>query len=85
LEVLAAGAFTDPESIAAVLRITGGNTRLVIRLLTQAARIQEINGLVSITPEIIATARRVLSSAPSDPGAPNNLRKHRQIMALGQF
>jgi len=32
----------------------------VIRLLTQAARIQEINGLASITPEIVATARESL-------------------------
>jgi hypothetical protein len=38
----------------------GRNFRLVIRLLTQAARIQEINGFGSITPEIVATARESL-------------------------
>ena len=36
-----------------MLHIVGGN----LRLLTQAARIQEINGLASITPEIIAMAQ----------------------------
>jgi hypothetical protein len=60
VETVAAGALTDPESIAAVLRIAGGNFRLVIRLLTQAARIQQINGFASITPEIVATARESL-------------------------
>lgn len=60
VEALAAGALSNPESLAAVLRIAGGNFRLVIRLLTQAARIQEINGLVGITPEIVAMARESL-------------------------
>jgi hypothetical protein len=48
-----AGALTDPEAIAAVLRIAGENFRLLI----QAALIQEISSLPSIRPEVVAMAR----------------------------
>jgi hypothetical protein len=50
----------DADVIAAVLRITAGNFRLVIRLLTQIVRILEINGLESITPEVVAAAHESL-------------------------
>lgn len=50
----------DAEVMAAVLRITAGNFRLVIRPLTQAVRILEVNGLASITPEVVAAARESL-------------------------
>jgi hypothetical protein len=43
-----------------VLRIASENFRLAIPLLTQTARIQEINALISITPEFVAMARESL-------------------------
>src|ERR1700682_1607676 len=46
-------AAVDPETVAAVIRVTGGNFRLLGRLLTQAERILEINGLTRMTAEVI--------------------------------
>jgi len=43
------GEFNDPEALAAVARITGGNLRLVQRLFAQISRILEINELTSVT------------------------------------
>lgn len=59
-EALPADAFSDPEAIAAMLRVAAGNFRLVIRLITQSVRIQEINGLERITSEVVAAARESL-------------------------
>jgi AAA domain len=50
----------DAETVAAVIRVTGGNFRLLGRLLTQAERILEINGLTRMTAEVIDAARESL-------------------------
>jgi len=50
----------DPSVLAAILQITGGNLRLVVRLLTQIERVLDINGLDTITVEIVDAAREVL-------------------------
>jgi hypothetical protein len=39
----------DPKTVAAVIRVTGGNFRLLNRLLTQIERILEINALQQVT------------------------------------
>ena len=46
--------------MAAIIRITGGNFRLVQRLFSQIERILEINGLQPITPEVVDAARQSL-------------------------
>ena len=50
----------DAESIVTIVRITGGNFRLVERLMTQVARILTINNLDTITPDAIEAARETL-------------------------
>jgi len=51
---------TAPEAIAAILRITGGNLRLVVRSLTQIARIPEFNAAETVTVEIVDAACELL-------------------------
>lgn len=51
---------TDEDVLAAVIRITGGNFRLLHRLLTQVARLMEINGLQKVTRPVVEAARDTL-------------------------
>lgn len=50
----------DDEAFAAILRITGGNFRLIHRLLTQIARVMEINKLDQVTAPVVEAARESL-------------------------
>jgi DNA transposition AAA+ family ATPase len=50
----------DEESLAAILRITDGNFRLLNRLLTQIARVLKINNLPRVTPAVVEVARESL-------------------------
>ena len=50
----------DAEGVAAIIRVTGGNFRLLDRLLTQIGRILELNGLGVVTREVVESAREVL-------------------------
>lgn len=52
--------FLDQESVAAIIRITGGNFRLLNRLLTPLERILEINGLLAVTKAAVDTPRESL-------------------------
>jgi hypothetical protein len=45
------------EALAAIIRVTGGNFRLLQRLITQIARLVEINALQTVTCEVVEAAR----------------------------
>lgn len=58
---LPAGAtLEDPDALAAIAQVTGGNLRLVQRLFTQINRITEINNLTGVTRDVVETARSSL-------------------------
>ena len=50
----------DAETVAAIIRVTGGNFRLLGRLLTQVERILEINHLNRVTAAVLDAARESL-------------------------
>lgn len=50
------GSLSDEEGVAAIARITGGNFRRLHRLLTQAARVLEVNGLDRVTRAVVEFA-----------------------------
>ena len=54
------GDANDVETISAIIRITGGNFRLIERLMTQVARVMEINQLDTLDPDVIHAARQML-------------------------
>ncbi len=52
--------FTDTEAVASVIRITGGNFRLIHRLCLQIERLMEINETKTISKELVEAARESL-------------------------
>jgi hypothetical protein len=49
--------FADVEATRAIIRITGGNFRLLQRLFAQIARLLAINHLDQVTKEVVEAAR----------------------------
>jgi DNA transposition AAA+ family ATPase len=58
--VLPETSWRDEETLAAMIRITGGNFRLLHRLITQSARLVEINALAQVTHQVVEAARENL-------------------------
>ena len=54
------GGVAHATDIANIVRITAGNFRLVDRLLTQIERVQTVNDLDELTPEVVEAARQAL-------------------------
>lgn len=50
----------NEESLRTIMRMTGGNFRLMQRLLSQIERVLDINKLSDITKEVVETARESL-------------------------
>jgi len=56
--------FTDKEAVAAILRITKGNIRLIERLMMQVEHVLTANQLTIVTKEVVETARKNLIIGP---------------------
>ena len=54
------GGVAHATAVATIVRITGGNFRLVDRLLTQIERVTALNKLTEVTPEVVDAAREAL-------------------------
>lgn len=52
--------FTDAQAVAAIVRMTGGNFRLLHRLFVQIERILRLNELTVITEDVVEAARSTL-------------------------
>jgi DNA transposition AAA+ family ATPase len=52
--------FANQEAVSAIIRVTGGNFRLLERLLSQITRILVINRLELVTKEVVDAARESL-------------------------
>jgi hypothetical protein len=50
----------NPEIVAVIIRVTGGNFWLLNRLLTQIQRILEINTLEEVTKAVVEVAQESL-------------------------
>jgi DNA transposition AAA+ family ATPase len=50
----------NSETVAAIVRTTGGNFRLLNRVLTQMERIAKINGLDRLDKTVVEAARQSL-------------------------
>ena len=50
----------DVEALMSIVRITGGNFRLIERLMSQIGRVLDINSLDAITPDVVQAARETL-------------------------
>lgn len=53
-------ALSDPGAVTAIIRITGGNFRLMQRLLEQIERVLGINKLDIVTRDVVEKARELL-------------------------
>jgi DNA transposition AAA+ family ATPase len=54
------GHHSDADALLTIVRITGGNFRLIERLMSQVLRVMNINQLDAITPDVVEAARETL-------------------------